>query len=451
MSEVIVSSFGLGALGRGACFMSFGWLRDDRFIASVLADRVLLFLVAVFPIFFMIGDTAAEIALNIIIVLFIPIVIFRRWASVAHNQFFLVCLLVWASLIFLNYFFSQDVVSTKYALIWLRFVLFGFAVAYVVSDVESGYKYVLIVLAACYGFVVVDMWFEYAFGYDLLGKATAVGQRLYGPYRDLVGGRFTVLYFFPLIGFLLFKSVYKLNYRLLSLALCLIFVQILTSFIAGSRMPFLLLGLGLAVLIPWVLYGRYKFQSLYVSMFILVLASFTAYFLMPEQSERMVLQLVNSLSHFHQSSWGMVMIDGLEVWKHYPLTGIGIKNFDLICDSAMGFERSIDLMVQGKKCFSHPHNFVIEWGLSHGLVGIFLYLLFILSLIYFFASTFQSGSQHSMTGVAKGALVSVLVLFWPIASTSSFFGSFNGTVVWHMIGLAMGFVLFVSGDQKVRD
>jgi len=430
--------------------MSFGWLRDDRFFASILADRVLLLLVAVFPVFFMIGDSAAEIALNIIIILFIPIVLFRRWRNVAHNQFFHVCLLVWACLVFLNYFFSQDVSSTKYALIWLRFVLFGFAVAYVISDVEHGYKYVLIALAACYGFVVVDMWFEYVVGYDLLGKATYEGQRLYGPYRDLVGARLIVLYFFPLIGFLLFKSVYKLNYKLLGLALCLIFLQILTSFIAGSRMPFLLLGLGLAVLIPWVLYGRYKFRSLYVSVLILGLAPLTAYFLMPHQSERMMLEFYNYLMKFSQSPWGMVMFDGFEVWRQFPLTGIGIKNFDLICEGAIALEPSVDLMVQMKECYPHPHNFVIEWGLSHGIVGMGLYVMLIASFIYFVVLNFKNCAGHYMVGAAKGALVSVLVLFWPIASTSSFFGSFNGTVVWHMIGLAMGFVLFVSGDQKVR-
>ena len=109
---------------------------------------------------------------------------------------------------------------------------------------------------------------------------------------------------------------------------------------------------------------------------------------------------------------------GIEVFKSYPLMGVGNKNYRIVtCEKE---KKKIDKLI----CNTHPHQVYIEFLSEHGLlgtiilIGLFFYLMFKNLRVILISKNY----------IQIGALIYLVISFIPVLPSGSFFNNFNSTL-----------------------
>ena len=58
----------------------------------------------------------------------------------------------------------------------------------------------------------------------------------------------------------------------------------------------------------------------------------------------------------------------------FPLTGIGMNNFNYGCINDVRFQKD--------RCWSHPHNFYLQWLTENGIIGFAFFLIYFFLIFY---------------------------------------------------------------------
>ena len=118
------------------------------------------------------------------------------------QKWFIFSLIFWLYLLLINSPFSTNSSeSFFYSLAFIRWPLFAMALSmWLLYDFKSR-KIFLIALLFILSFIIIDVWWQYIFGYDLLGNPGLPDiNRLTGPFRDNpVPGIFIARYLFLIL------------------------------------------------------------------------------------------------------------------------------------------------------------------------------------------------------------------------------------------------------------
>ena len=114
--------------------------------------------------------------------------------------------------------------------------------------------------------------------------------------------------------------------------------------------------------------------------------------------------------------------------KIYPFTGIGMNNFNFGCLNVEIFKK--------ERCWSHPHNFYLQWLTENGIIG------FIFFIIYIFLIFYRVLKSNSAITYNKYSLIALSVIFWPIMSTGSLLKNWHGIETFFIIGLSLALLNF---------
>ena len=123
--------------------------------------------------------------------------------------------------------------------------------------------------------------------------------------------------------------------------------------------------------------------------------------------------------NFTDTQWFEHYSKAFEIGKQNILFGSGIKTFREACKIPIYNKKFEDNHNSNYGCATHPHNIYIEIFSEAGLFGIFIFISLILKLIL-------------KTKVNKNNMIktfiycSVIILFFPVQTTGSFFSTFNG-------------------------
>ena len=177
------------------------------------------------------------------------------------------------------------------------------------------------------------------------------------------------------------------------------------------------------------------------SIIFLVLVSFIFYkseFLKLRYGAQLIANLTTEekRNEFYQNSLHVRLNkSGIEVFKNYPLFGVGNKNYRIeTCDKEKIKLNKLYL------CNTHPHQIYIEFLAEHGILGtgvvliLFLYLIFKNLKIYFESQNF----------LQIGCFVYLLMNFLPLLPSGSFFNDFNLTLFW------LNFSLMYACNKKTN-
>ena len=388
-------------------------------------DYLLIFL----PIVIILGSPAINFFLITSSVLFLYLSIkykFWVWLKITWVRLFIV---FWLYLILLSMFSIDFQNSFRASFFLIRFLLFALCIKYLAFN-HFSYKKVFNVWFFILIFVCLDVWIQYFFGKDLFGYEDH-GHRFAGLFGDeLVAGAFLWKISAPIMGLIFYEKVFnnskKYNYFILTFLLIP-----LTILITGERASFLIFLFSAFLSILFLSYFIKKFKFLIINILMVVFLS--SALSMTDSVKNRYTDFLDILKNFNNSSYGVLFTSGIEVWRKNKLTGVGLKNFSIVCDMEIS---PIDKPHQ--PCSTHPHNLYIQIISETGLIGLVLFLSFFVAFFVNHLKIFYKLKKNSDQSFLFISCMCFLFSFlWPLTTSGSFYSSWNGFFYWIMIGIIL--------------
>ena len=317
------------------------------------------------------------------------------------------------------------------SLFLFRFIFYPLSIVYIAKkfNFKVKKKSIVIFLLTIF-FVIFDTLFQYFNGKDIFGfipmerGQLAIG-RLSGPFADeLIPGSYLMRYFFITILFLFFL-IKKEFYFNVVFSVYLI-VCLTTIVLTGERSVTILSFFG--ILVYFLLFKKQRL-IIFSGLIIFLLISIFLLEKNPVLKQRVInhslhqfgisLESKGEKKHYKEtksfidSHYGAHWETAYEIWKRNKFIGIGLKQFRYECSKKIYDNNSSRL--KNIRCATHPHNTYFEVISETGVVGL-IFFLTLISLLFFKIYKINIYDKS-----VKFPLVSVILIFWPIITTGSFF------------------------------
>ena len=389
-----------------------------------------LILFSIIPASILIGPSVSLFTILLIDISFIFLIIKKKNYSFFKNDTFRYLLFLYLYLIF-NSLISIDMSSGVYRnfgfiRILILFVAFNFFFHQTLFF-SKVFKIWLITLLI----VAFDVFFEYFNGVNLLGfPEIRENQRLVSFFKDEpIVGAYIYGFYLLLIGFLMNENFFKQK-NIIFLLLIILFLAI---FLTGERSNSIKAFLGIFLLIFFFkeIPKKIKLISLIFALSSLViLISNSDNFKM-----RYAVQIKSALGD--KSIYFNLYKSGYQVFKNYPIFGVGNKNYRI--ESCDNFEKeNKNEKYEDYLCTTHPHQIYLELLSEHGIIGTLIILLIFFKLIF---SKILSVSKN-LNYIQIGSMIFLLLTFLPIIPSGSFFNDFAITI------FAINLSIFYASNKK---
>ena len=417
-----------------------------NFKKAYLNEKLIIFLFSFLPIALILGN--AVINLNIIIIdLFLLFTCWqqKKWSWI-NNKYLYFFIFIWiylilnsiiATNIFTNTFDfieQHEVYPQKESIIrsvsFIRFVIFVFAVQYFFINSKKIFDQIFLYWSIIIFVVLIDIIFEYLFGFNLLGFTSPTSHRIVSFFYDeLVVGGFVMGFAFLISGFL-FKLA-KNDSKKKIFSNIFFYLSIICIYLSGERSNFIKALIIASIILLLIDDAHFYIKKKYIFLFIIIgialptLVSKDIYLRQIGFFKR--IQIYNQgsiykkfghLKHFvhYDTAW--------KIFKDYPINGIGNSKFRYICHDKKYFNAEIKLSYQ--RCSNHPHQVHFEILSEQGIIG---YLIIIFTI---FNILFNSLKVYRKTGniTHLSSILFVLAFFIPLLPSGSFFSTFNGSIFW---------------------
>ena len=393
--------------------------------SKILNDKILKYLILFIPISLIAGSLILNLNLVIISLFFlIGTLLSTYYRNYLKIDWFIIGLVFLLLQIISSLINFSGIDSVIRSLGFLKFLLLALSIKLVFENDHKNFFLFLKILSAVIIFIIIDSLIQYFFGQNIFGVKYD-HPRLSSVFVDT----FVVGSFLSKTGFLVTPLVYfyfdKLRNKNIYVFLwfLLLFITILLS---GDRMPFLVFVMGITL--------YYFMKSLksfkHLLSLILIYSTFLIVFITsPTVSERF-----KELTHeqyglsktldIRNSQYGAHFLTAYEIFKKYPILGVGAKNFR--AESCKSEYENIQSAQANRRCSTHPHNIVFEILSEHGIAGMICFIL----IIFYTLKNLKINDDIKIF-----YLISLIIYIWPIGTSGSIFTSWNGTFLWINIGI----------------
>jgi len=388
-------------------------------------------LLSLLPISLLIGTFISETILNLIVLNFlINSYIKNDWQWLSQKEFKILCIF-WFYLI-LNCIIALDpTLSMSRAIFFIRFIIFIYAVAEILNEKKIEKKififWLLIILIT-----VLDVNFEFIYGRNILGNTSSYEGRI----ASFLGEELKIgffLYSLYLSTFAFFFSLtlegkkrYLYSRIILFIILFTFFTIILTGEKSNSIKAFFCL------LLFFILSKNYLNQFKIVFIIFLLLLIFFIYSKrgnLPITGTFQKIQNDNFTTTLKNSPHGAHYYAAWEIFKSYPIFGVGNKNFRIECNNPSYYNSSVKLSKY--RCSTHPHQVYLEFLSELGFLGLAIFLYFLVNILF---KSFSLYFKNRNLILLSSALF-ITSTFLPFIPSGSFFTSFGATIFWLNVGI----------------
>tara|TARA_B100000886_G_scaffold273531_1_gene197441 strand:+ start:33 stop:1298 length:1266 start_codon:yes stop_codon:yes gene_type:complete len=387
--------------------------------------------------------------LNITVVLISIFYLFKNFKNKKFDEFEIIWvkafLVFWIYLILIS-FFSEDYLSSiRSSFSQIRYLfLILFIYKYLNFQIL---KFIIYFLTSLLIFVSIDNNIQFFTGLDIFGykaEGYIFNERIYnlntmdyyvgrlsGPFgNELVTGAFIAKLSFPLIFYFmqLFKKV-KNTYKFLIICLFLILIE--GVIISGERTSSLLIILAF-FLAFYLSYGFKKtlLISLPILLSLVILVNSNDFL---KKRSKDTIKIVKNIP---DSSYGRLYSAGINIWKENLIFGVGIKNYRIECNNIIDPEPNHTFPF----CATHPHNVILEFLSETGLMGLFLFLIFLFLFIKNFFHNYKIEKNTDYKFICLGSFTMIILSIIPLYPSGSFFSSWNSTFFWINFGFAASLI-----------
>ena len=394
-----------------------------------------LLIVSIIP-FLILGPFFPDLIVSVSALFFLYYVFKNKKFYFFYNKSLIIFFIFCIYCILLSLFVAQDMLlSFESSLFYFRIGMFSCFIWYLIDKDKSILTYFYYTLILCFSALVIDGYFQYFTGVNLLGFKIS-GIRISSFFGDelIMGSYLSRL--FPLL-FALFLVKQKQKFEIYFIGLLFILVDVLI-FMSGERSAFFFLNLSTVFIIILIKeYQKFRLVTFIIAIICITVLSLNS----PKLSDRMFITPAEDLGVIKSSKEPIIFSQAHDslirtaynMYKEQPLLGHGPKMFRVICKNE---KYAVDI----NSCMTHPHNFYIQLLAETGIVG-FLFLFSALSYVLYaalrqFKSIIFKQTRH-LTDYQVCLLAAILISVWPLSPNGNFFNN------WLMVAysLPVGFYL----------
>jgi O-antigen ligase len=234
---------------------------------------------------------------------------------------------------------------------------------------------------------------------------------------------------FPALGICLYRAIKQHHVKKIAGVVALALCTLATVMLAGERAPSIIGMLSLILAAAIMMSAGRRFAIAGAALIVIVSLMVLVLFLTQEWVQSRVAYLMVNLQDFPQSSYGQLFWMGGHLGTLNWMTGTGLHGFRELC---------LDYLARGTvtHCNLHPHNPYIEWYAETGLIGVLLFIAMVGSMVRTVIRALKRYAKSDRILPAL-ALATLLVNFFPLMPTQSFFSNWPALLLWFSISVSM--------------
>ncbi len=338
-------------------------------------------------------------------------------------------ILFYIYIIISSFLYGDNFKSNLSSIGLIRFALFSLFIFSVVNlkNLHNIFFFQLVIVL----FVSLDGIIQFYFGKNIIGLEAINHEdyfRLGGLFGDeLILGSFLTHISIPLFSYF-YLSLNTLSTNKKYFIYIALFVTFLAILLSGERMTFIIF---LFFIFLFLIINFKKKVIIYSTLTILF--SLSVIYYANDRVQQRVDDFSTNVLNFKSSDHGKLFGTSIKLWKERPITGYGIKNYRVICENN---KENISPKNINYLCSTHPHNTNLEILVETGLIGIIVFYFFLINIVVFVSKNKKYLDKYSKSFIF-GSMFIVLIYFWPIRSTGSFFSTFNSIFFWYNLGILL--------------
>ncbi len=400
--------------------MSFN-SKKEKFIFHNLP--VILF--SLIPLFLITGPFLSDLSISMISILFLIYCVKQKNFSYFKNKYFYFFMMFWLYLIINSLINNFNIDSFGTVFVYFRYGIFVIAVVALLNTDEKIIKYFFYCTFICFIALILDGFYQYFIGENILGFKTPDSYRVSSFFNDemILGNYLSRLWpiFFGLSIFI-FKQKSKLFYLFI---LTFILSEALI-FLSGDRAAFFYINLS-AIFI--ILFSKKLFKLRFFTLLSSVVLLIIISLINPIAKERVFDQTLKGMNltndkveekpyiftkHYHE-----IYTSAYKMFLNNKLLGVGVKNFRHVCSDPRYYVNQKEI------CSTHPHNTYIQILAETGIIG-FSFLL--IALIYFCKYilnhlVLKFKGKYYFNDFEICVLSGIAIYLWPLVPTLNVFNN----------------------------
>jgi len=404
----------------------FQVFKDTKFLKY--REKIIISIYGSIPIFLIIGTAISELFIVLLCLIFILDFFLNKKFSLYNKDLFYFLLIIYFALI-INLIFSLNFENSFFRnFFFLKYIIFVLGTINYFSVRKEVFFLVIKIWAIILILFSLDLILQFITHTNLIGMVSPLKyHRVSGFMGDeLKAGSLILSFCFIVYGY---YSQYT-NLKLISYIL--IFLFIVTIFITGDRSNFIK---SILIIIPLIITLKKKDM---INSFLILVIAFTLIFTIITKNrvfnERFQNQILNQLyqnnfniiSFVKKTEYGKIYLSALGLYKENKIFGVGNKNYRIVCEDNFEEKYFIKKKDNQFKCNTHPHQIYFEILSEHGIIGMIVLFICIISFIFQnFIYLIKSRDVFFC-----GLFFSIIITFVPILPSGSFFTSFNATLFW---------------------
>jgi len=396
-------------------------------------------LFSIIPVSIIVGPAISLINILLIDLSFIFLIIYTKDFYFLKNKTVKLLLFLYLYLIFNSLVSQNFLIGAARNLGFIRFIILFVAFNYFFNKNKFFDKF-LMIWALMIFVVCLDVYLESYTGENMLGYRQALygkGTRIFSFFKDepIVGGYINSFYLIITGYFYFIFKGYSKEYKILFLIISILLL--LSIILSGERSN--TIKAFISFFIFYYLNKNFSIKTKIIS-FVLIIILFTSIFFSSYYLKmRYIDQTINKIDSkekiidvYNNFLYFRIYKSGLELFKDYPLFGVGNKNYRLENRCANGYE--IETLVGAASeikrlywiCQTHPHQTYIEFLSEHGVIGSIILLVILFKLIFSKIKIILKSENY----LQLGCVIYLSIIFIPVLPSGSFFSDYNLTLFW---------------------
>ncbi len=410
----------------------------DSKLEKFIFYNVPVFLFSSLPFFLITGPFLSDLSISLISLLFLIYCIKKQNFSYFRNKYFYFFLVFWLYLIFNTLINNFNLDSFKISFLYFRYGVFAIALATLLNFDYKFLKYFFYCILICFFVLIIDGFYQYFSGENLLGVKIHKNFRVSSFFGDeLILGSYLSRLWPILFGLSLF-FVDKKTKIFLFVVLIFILSEVLI-FLSGERASFFFINLSsLFIILFSKKLIKFRIVILLCSLMVIIFISF----LNPGAKERIIDKTINQMIleksekeekiHIFSKAHTQHYITAYKMFMDNKLFGVGVKNFRNFCDDKKYNDGYYS-------CSTHPHNTYIQILAETGIFG-FLFLIFVLfyfckHLLFHAYHKFKKNSYFNDFEIC--ILSGIAIYLWPFVPTGSVFNNWLNIILFLYFSLLL--------------